>query len=63
MKPKIDPDKCSNCGECVKICPVKHFKKDDNGVVKVKSIPQEPCLGCEACVINCPNEAITIEDD
>ena len=57
-KPVIS-DKCTNCGTCVDVCPVGVFAKE-NGKVVVKK-PKE-CIGCRACEVQCPVEAIKVEE-
>ena len=58
-KPIINSEKCTNCGTCIEICPVKVFKKGEK-VAEVEK-PDE-CIGCRACEAQCPEEAIKIED-
>ena len=57
--PKLDEEKCQQCGECIDVCPAEVIEVDDN-VTKMAN-PGE-CLGCESCVAVCPEEAITIEE-
>lgn len=60
--PKIDSNKCDNCGKCIELCPMGVFAKEEGeeGKVVVKK-PQE-CIGCKACEVQCPKEAIKVED-
>ncbi len=46
-------EKCSSCGLCVKVCPVKNIKMVEN-----KPIWQHKCENCYACYQWCPNDAI-----
>jgi len=57
--PKINEEKCQQCGECVDICPADVLAVEDK-VTKVAK-PDE-CLGCESCVSVCPEEAITVDE-
>ncbi|MBE3113247.1 MAG: 4Fe-4S binding protein [Actinobacteria bacterium] len=64
--PKIDEEKCTGCGKCVKICPIEAMEwvSNDDGInskpKKVK-INEEICLGCGVCVRACSNKSITLE--
>jgi len=58
-KPTIDYSKCDNCGKCVEICPMSVYGKEGEKVI-VKN--PEKCLGCRACEVQCPNEAIKVSD-
>lgn len=59
-KPVINKGKCDNCGSCIDICPVVHFKKQGSEVKVVK--PEQDCLECQACVLNCTKEAIKLTE-
>ncbi|MBE3091956.1 MAG: 4Fe-4S binding protein [Candidatus Atribacteria bacterium] len=64
--PKIDEEKCTGCGKCVKVCPIEAIEwvSNDDGInskpKKVK-INEEICLGCGVCVRACSNKSITLE--
>ena len=47
------PVVCLQCKNppCGKACPVEAIQRDSNGLVK---IDYELCIGCEACVSECP---------
>ncbi|MBD3309886.1 4Fe-4S dicluster domain-containing protein [Candidatus Woesearchaeota archaeon] len=58
-KPVIDYDKCKVTKTCIDVCPMQVFEEEDEKVVVAK--PDE-CIGCRACEVQCPEQAITIEE-
>lgn len=46
---------CTQCGECIDLCPVEAIYRDNKGVVRVK---RALCVGCFACVGFCPEAAM-----
>lgn len=58
----VDLEKCNGDGICVDVCPSGVFILDDK---TGKSIPKNPeeCIECLACVDQCPENAITVEED
>ena len=46
----IDEEKCTGCGTCVEVCPVKCCSINERG----KSQSGELCVGCGQCVTKCP---------
>ncbi len=62
--PKVDPKKCEACGNCEAICPeVFEIKEEDNvsHVIAGDFTGLEGCI--EAAVENCPEDAITYEEE
>lgn len=56
MQIKIDNEKCTQCGDCMDICPV--------GAIIVESghmTVTDKCVFCCACVGDCVTGAITFE--
>jgi uncharacterized protein (DUF362 family)/Pyruvate/2-oxoacid:ferredoxin oxidoreductase delta subunit len=55
VRPRIDPSKCTACGDCVRDCPV--------GAVRVVSdravIDLRRCISCFCCQEMCPGSAIS----
>jgi MinD superfamily P-loop ATPase len=51
----IDPDICTGCGECDKVCRFDAIKEKD-GLYEVQSVS---CEGCGYCARVCPVDAIT----
>ena len=56
---KVDREKCSSCGLCVKICPQKNISLDSNGM---PSWGQQ-CIICGYCELKCIEDAITTPFD
>ena len=56
---EIDHDKCDGDGACVNICPSDVFVLKDG-----KSYPDNApdCVGCESCVEECAQSAITVTE-
>jgi Pyruvate/2-oxoacid:ferredoxin oxidoreductase delta subunit len=53
---ETDKEKCTGCGECVKICPVNVIKMEGDFPV----VDREWCIGCGVCAIPCPSSAIKL---
>lgn len=56
---KIDEEKCTGCGDCVKGCP-EGALQIING--KAKLVGELLCDGLGACIGTCPEGAITVEE-
>jgi heterodisulfide reductase subunit A-like polyferredoxin len=64
---KVDPEKCTGCLTCVRICPfnVPAIKSDLAGVGNILGaayIEPAVCQGCGSCVAECPAYAIELMD-
>ena len=55
--PKINKESCSNCGRCLKVCPIGAIEKTDRGVI----INEDICLGCGVCVRSCLKKSMHLE--
>lgn len=59
---RINPEKCVECGMCVKECPVATIILDENcrktEVWTEVWIEESECIGCSKCQKNCPADAI-----
>jgi len=54
-KLKVDSCKCTACGKCVSLCPMKNLTME-NG----KVYAHDRCTMCYRCINNCPGQAITL---
>ena len=61
-RPVIDPGKCTTCGRCVRVCPVKPKALSFvNGRREPPVHAYNRCIRCYCCQEMCPEEAISIE--
>jgi MinD superfamily P-loop ATPase len=58
-KAKIDPEKCTGCGECEPVCRFDAISEVHEGDFVVDRIS---CEGCTVCSLICPAEAIHMEE-
>jgi len=62
----IDPEKCTNCGQCVKVCPSRLYNSvaepEKNKPRVVFADSYNLCVRCGHCIAICPAEAILFED-
>ncbi len=54
-----DPEKCTGCGICVKVCPGDALVAD-NGKMKMTPPGTLDCIFCGDCMAICPTDAITM---
>ena len=55
----IDPDRCTACGECARVCRFRAIRKEDGRY----SVDPIRCEGCGACGIVCPAEAVRLRPE
>jgi NADH-quinone oxidoreductase subunit F len=58
IKYSINPEKCTGCGMCVKVCPTSATSGEKK---KPHTIDNEKCIRCGACIESCKFDAIKIE--
>jgi ferredoxin len=56
----VDPDLCTGCGECIKVCPFDAVALEENDRKAV--IDPRRCYGCGICRAACPAQAIGLAD-
>ena len=54
---KIDRKKCTNCMECIEVCPQEVFELVDGAPSHVHA---EKCIECDLCMNICPEDAISV---
>ena len=65
---RVDEQRCKgtdDCGICVYICPKDVFETSDRltqrGVHPPEVVRVADCIGCENCMIYCPDLAVVVE--
>lgn len=53
----IDPERCTKCGECVRLCPVENITMGEKSAVYGNH-----CIHCLACLHGCPFQAIKVRN-
>ncbi len=56
---KVDETKCTGCGICLNVCPVRAISMSDGKA----QIEKEKCENCGVCVSACPADAIYSDSD
>jgi ferredoxin len=51
----VDKKKCTNCGVCIKLCPVKNITEIRSGYPAWG----RNCIACFTCELNCPEDAVS----
>lgn len=58
VKPDVEPDLCTACGECEEVCPDTAIIVDGGPPV----FDRDKCLGCFKCRDICPTNAISLSE-
>ncbi|MBU4078597.1 DUF362 domain-containing protein [Patescibacteria group bacterium] len=58
--PKVNLNKCTGDGRCIRWCPTGAISLFDLKGVKKAKIDEKKCIGCGECVVTCREEAIAI---
>lgn len=53
MTAEVEKEKCTGCGECLKVCPARAIKIEAG-----KACIDDSCRECGACIEKCPAGAI-----
>ncbi|ADL11999.1 4Fe-4S dicluster domain-containing protein [Acetohalobium arabaticum] len=54
----IDHELCKKCKICVEFCPMDVYSFNELEGPKVEQ--EEKCIGCDKCVIMCPDFAVEV---
>ena len=51
---RVDREKCTRCGTCLRICPAGIIKFGDDGYPEMSDKRSGRCIQCAQCVLFCP---------
>jgi len=54
----VDPDKCSGCGTCERVCPWDAIHVVEIEGRKIAQTNKASCKGCGVCAASCPSKAV-----
>ncbi|EPR44044.1 protein of unknown function DUF362 [Desulfovibrio sp. X2] len=58
MGPRLDPEKCKACGQCIEVCAPGALRLDEKERIAVE---RELCVGCGACFHACSTGALEVD--
>jgi ferredoxin len=58
----LDAERCKGVYFCWQVCPEACFEKRED-VRKVEIVHSDRCIRCGACVVQCPTDALSFEDE
>ncbi len=58
---RIDPEKCTFCGACARVCPYGAISKPDKKKGLLPVVVEASCAGCGTCGPACNFDAITLQ--
>jgi heterodisulfide reductase subunit A len=56
---EINPELCTSCGICVKVCPMNAISLDKREKTPAR-VTAAACAGCGTCAAECPSDAISM---
>ena len=56
----IASERCTECGQCLTVCPVSQLYPQCRSI---QSVGQQDCVNCGACLWHCPVNTIDYQDD
>lgn len=59
-KPKADPARCTECGDCARMCPKKCIEIMERKGKRVAIMDYKKCIRCYCCHEVCPEKAIDL---
>ena len=61
LGPKVNPDKCTGCNTCVRVCPMENISLQPSAISSQPiAVIGDNCTVCLACVHVCPQQAISV---
>jgi ferredoxin len=58
----VDPERCSACSTCIRLCPVEAITLDKTPKRPVAQVDGQKCLACTICMTRCPEYAVIMAE-